>query len=660
MQPAITPCSAKNTWLAIILAAMLALMNFFAFYIFPPNEGWWQSYAYLISKGQVPYKDFNLAFPPLFVYFNYLQLTLSDYFAIYRLVGIAEVLVVFLLLTKLLTNFYSRKISLVAAFVGVTLMMNIYLFIPNDYHVFANLFTLAGLTLYLEFSKETATGKRLLYLYATALLLSSLLLTKQNIGALLIVAVLATLLYGDFPNRTRYVVHYLVALALFFLGQSALMHLSPDQFVALTLKNDAKGSVNSILFNFIFNELNRKYFILAVTLTLLYFLLRRRLRNPIHQWPFLILGAVTVLTLIFTHQSPLITLLIVGTISFLLIEFSKQKKSKLKYGLPFIFLCLIYANTFTSDITMMYLFPAAAFLVAEILSLIESNFSQKIFVTSCVFLATMFFVAHLRDKFYFPYEWWGTQSSVSQATYRLPYDELKFISVDKSTSIFFTAVKSAIDTYSHGDDIYLFPRIPIFYELHNKLPITQNPVQWFDVISQRNMEDELRKIKQAQPALVIMLTSSAAAYAIHEKLKHQPQIQSMVADYFDSEVSKGKYQLLNYQILNNDIFSSPESSSGRLTITFKVVNPAIFGNTIADIGALPKDISVIKVITHQGDLYYLETLRYKLEPFDQIVLQSQAAHVEQIARLIGPPEEKKDFFNALKIYRRTEHGDTSK
>lgn len=607
----------------------------------------------------MPYKDFNLAFPPLFVYFNYALFQFWNNFVFYRLIGIVEILIIFLLLTKILSNFYFRKISLVAAFIGVTLMMNIYLFIPNDYHVFANLLTLAGIFFYLEFSNAQSNGKRLLYLYATALLLTALLLTKQNIGALLIFAILVVLLYGDFMNRSRYVAHYLIALALFFLIQSALMHLSPDQFLALTLKNDAKGSVGSILFNFALNELNRKYIFIAVSLTLLLSFIKLRLKSSIHQWPFHAVVAITILALAYWHHTPFITLLIISTLSFLIIEFSKRGESKLRYGLPFIFLCLIYANTFTSDITMMYLFSATAFLIAEIIFLIESNYSQKIFIISCTLFVSTFFVSHMREKFYLPYEWWGAQSSVNKATHHLPYDALKFISVDKSTSTFFATVKSAIDTYSHGDDIYLFPRIPIFYELHNKLPLTQNPVQWFDVISQKNMEDELREIKQAQPALVIMLTSSAAAYAIHEKLKHQPQIQSMVADYFDSEVSKGKYQLLNYQILNNDIFLSPESSAGRLTTAFKVVNPAIFGNTIADISALPKDISVIKVITRQGDLYYQETLRYKLKPFDQIVLQSQAAQVEQIARLIGPPDENKELFNALKIYRRTEHAGSS-
>jgi hypothetical protein len=306
---------------------------------------------------------------------------------------------------------------------------------------------------------------------------------------------------------------------------------------------------------------------------------------------------------------------------------------------------------------MMYLFSATAFLFAEIIALIKSLYSKKFFIVACIFLVATSFVSHLRDKFYFPYEWWGAQSSISKATHHLPYDALKFINVDKSTSDFFITVKEAIDTYSRGDDIYLFPRIPIFYELHKKLPPTRNPVQWFDVISQKNMEDELREIRQARPSLVIMLTSGAAAYSIHENLKHQPLGQSQVADYFDSEVSKGTYQLLKYQIFNNELFSSSVAATSRVTFTFRAVNPAIFGSAISNINTLPSDISVIKVITRRGDLYHRELLRYKLEPFDQVTLQLQAAHVEQVAQQLGPPAERSEQFNALKIYKRIDNSE---
>lgn len=638
----------------LILVTILVTMNYFILYSFPPTEGWWQGYAYLIERGMQPYEDFNLAFPPLFIYFNSLLLKLSNYFIAYRLAGVAEVIVIFFILLKLLSRFYSKNISMVASFIGVALMMNIHLFIPNDYHVFANLLTLAGLFCYVEFSDATSSVRKYLYLIATSSLLVALLFTKQNIGALFIFAVFFVLLYRDYVHRTKYTIHFALVLAVDFAILSVLMHLSPSEFLSLTLKNDAKGSLSTILFNFVLNELNEKYFLWAVLVTLCFSTYRHISNRIIPAWLLIGGGGIALLALAFIHQSPLIPFLIISTLAFLVIELLKYKKSKFGMGLLVIFGCLIYANTLTADITMMYLFPLTAFLVADVLYYVESNYSNKLFITTCLGLVTIFFVSHTRDKYYFPYEWWGAQAGISKATYPLPYDQLKFISVDKSTSAFFTSVKTAIDTYSHGNDVYLFPRIPIFYQLHGKLPPTRNIVQWFDVISQKSMEYELQEIQQARPALVIMLSSSAAAYSIHEELKRQPQMQSLVADYFDSEVSKGKYQLLKYQILNNDIFSSSESAATRLTTTFRVGNPNAFGKTIANINTLPHDISIIKIVTQKGDLVNHDLLAYKLEPFDQIVLQSQAAQIDQIAQIIGAPNERTEIFNALKIYKRTD------
>ena len=55
---------------------------------FPLSEGWWETYGYLINQGLIPYKDFNLAFPPLvpLVSAFLLKYVSGDFFTL-RLIG---------------------------------------------------------------------------------------------------------------------------------------------------------------------------------------------------------------------------------------------------------------------------------------------------------------------------------------------------------------------------------------------------------------------------------------------------------------------------------------------------------------------------------------------------------------------------------------------
>jgi len=635
-----------------ILTLLLVAMNFYVFFFFPATEGWWQTYAYLLKNGMKPYENFNMAFPPLFIYYNLVLIKISNYFVVYRIVGIIQVVVIFVLLAQALRKFYSVIVSLIASFLGVALMMNNYLFIPNDYHAFVNLLTLAGIYCYLEFRTSERKSSKIAFIMLTALFLVATLLVKQNIGLFVSLALIAILLIEDYRNNTIYFLYFLASYLLIFAGLCGLLNLSVEQFWDITFQNDAKGSLTTLAFNFFLNDINRKYFYLSCALAAFYIYVQRSGRQELFNKGLLWVCSIAIPLLIYQHLSPLISYVIICTLAYMWIELVSLRESKLGYDVLLIFFSLVYANTLTADITMMYLFIVSAFLIAKMLAYCELNYTSNKFKILIFGLLILFFSAHIHDKYKFPYEWWGRQSKIRQATYALPYEQLRYIRVDKATANLFEAVKEAIDSDSNGNDVYLFPHIPVFYELHNKLPMTRNMVQWFDVITQKNMDQEVLDIKKLRPNLVVILTPTAGAYAVHEIIRKMPQAQSQIPKYLDSQVAQGKYRLIKYQINNNDIFGNEASAEGIITMEYQVLNPKVFNQIVADLDTASKRISIIKINSNGQELYYKEMLGHKLQPYDRVTIQSPASQVDLLAQLIGTPDDLAESLSALKVYKK--------
>lgn len=642
----------SNKLQAIALISLLILMNYYIFFFFPATEGWWQTYAYLINKGLRPYIDFNMAFPPLFIYFNVILLKINDHFIFYRLIGIAEIIIIFILLASILNKFYSKSIALNSSFISIYLMMNMYLFIPNDYHVFVNLLTTASLFVYVNYKVSKNNFSRFLYLTLTTLFVVAVLLVKQNIGIMLTCSIIIILIVEDYRNRSLYSLFFIFFYILFFYIFSIFMDFTLQQFFELIFHNDSKGSITSLAFNFFLNHLNRKYFLTSLLLAIFFIYIGKYFTNKYRNKLLLIIGLITIVLLILKHRSPLNDYLIITTLSYMWIELWKLKKSSFKYDLVLIFFSLIYANTLTADISMMYIYIISAFLIAATLNYYRDTLESKTYTLISYTLLLMVSIAFMRDKFRHPYEWWLSQSKISESKYVLPYEQLKYIHVDQATANFFKTVHDVIQSNSVGNDVYLYPHIPIFYMLDNKVPFSSNPVQWFDVTTTKNITEELENLKKNQPNLVIMLTPKGAAYSLHEALKKMPQKQIEIPKYFNSMVVVGKYKLIKYQIYDNDLFRDQISSEQLLRLEYQVLNPTLFNKYIVDLNISSRNTTIIKVKSKNRDLYYIDMFTHKLCPYDQITITAPANQIDSIAQKIGPPNDLKESLNALKIYKK--------
>lgn len=637
----------------IVLLLLLVLMNYYIFFFFPATEGWWQTYAYLVSKGLTPYIDFNMNFPPLFIYFNALLMKINNYFVFYRLIGVIELLIMFILLANILKKFYSNDIALNASFISIYLMMNMYLFIPNDYHVFVNLLTISSLFAYINYKYKNNYLSKLLYLALTTFFIVTVLLVKQNIGIMLTCSIILILIIEDYRNRSFYSFFYLFFYVMSFYLFSILMDFKIQQFFDLIFHNDSKGSITSLAFNFLFNDLNREYFFVSLGLATIFIYFSKYSTNLYRNKLFISIVIIAIALLIFRHHSPLNKYLIIITLSYMWVELWELRKSFDKYDLVLIFFSLVYANTLTADITMMYIYIISTFIIALTLTYCKNHLDTKTYTFISYIVLIMVSIAFIRDKFKYPYEWWSaSQAKISEAKYSLPYEQLKYIHVDQSTANMFNTIYNVIQYNSHGNDLYLYPHIPIFYVLHNKVPLTNNPITWFDVTTTQNITEELDNLKKVHPNLVIMLTPKGAAYSVHERLKKMPQKQIEIPKYFNSMIVNGKYQLIKYQIYNNDLFKNSISSKQLITLEYQVLNPNLFNKHILDLNISSENTTILKIKSQNKDLYYLDMFAHSLRPYDQITITAPANQVDFIAQKIGPPDDLKETLYALKIYKK--------
>lgn len=88
------------------------------------------------------------------------------------------------------------------------------------------------------------------------------------------------------------------------------------------------------------------------------------------------------------------------------------------------------------------------------------------------------------------------------------------------------------------DSIYCFPQIPSFYYICNRMdPGVRAKVQWFDVASDKSIDNDIKILKNKPPKAIIIYETSEYAYNSHEKLFRASEI---------SATRKMKQFLLNF------------------------------------------------------------------------------------------------------------------
>lgn len=677
-------------WLPAALVFSFNLLFFNRY--FPICEGWIETYAYLINSGMKPYRDFNIAFPPLYIFiFSAYLKYITNSFLVLRLIGIVFDVLVILFLQYFLEGFFPRRVAAVATIFAAFLSISNPTFIAKDYHTYLDLFIIVSLIIGQritnvasidagsEKTKEFPKNLAVIF-WATFLGFTTglAILTKQNVGIFLALAYVICIAYTAYPSWKNALISLsfyssgiFAAVFLLLLHYAIVNNIPIDSMNQIFLSNDSKGSIFVVLTRFITERFNRHVIILGVFIAYVYVLIKKfpylaqahNYVKKINLYNYFLLNIIAILSLLGLSQitilrhtyNDLILPVSLGTLFIIILQvfyFKERNLDKKKYLFVIApLLALAYSNTHTAGFNATGMFYVIAFSFGYFLFSAKNTLKIKEWLLYlpilCVIPSIIF------NKCILPYDWWGLQqSNIFSARYSLPYKELKGIYVDKDTRDVFAEVKESIDAYSRDDrDVYLVPNIPIFYYLHKKYPPYRNVVQWFDVTSTKNMTDEMNRFKNKHPNLVVFLDPPESVYAGHANMIRKELLLDDFGKLMDDLVRNGEYELVKYTIYDQKLGEPYRNFGKYLTSDVIVLNDKLIGAPFTALGD--------KTVMHSGgSINYLKRDGFVYKPVDNTTLKrfdtinvtmsmcKYKEYIESIGMLAG-----KDYYT-MKIYHR--------
>ena len=142
---------------------------------------------------------------------------------------------------------------------------------------------------------------------------------------------------------------------------------------------------------------------------------------------------------------------------------------------------------------------------------------RLLLISFCLFIS----IQAMDKKMLYTYNWWGAdESSFWDSKYETIVPILKGIKVSDKTKYIYDGIYQEIsDNTTKYDNIVCFPHIPIFYVLTDrKDPGLYSKVQWFDVVSDKYIKNDIKKVKISKPKYIVIYNTGEFAYFMHEKL----------------------------------------------------------------------------------------------------------------------------------------------
>lgn len=663
------------------------IFNLFIFNrYFPLSEGWWEAYGYFINNGLHLFKDLDITFSPVFALISakLLYITGNSFFII-RLLGVFLITFVTVLCQMLLRQFYSVKVSSLATLLAVFMFIFSPQFIAKDYHTYLHLVVI----LWLLVLTKTAPNKSRLYVNISWSVLGALgaliFFFKQNVGVLLIFSLIATQILLRLTIKEK-IERFIVFTSAFVAAFYLLSYVVGFDF-SLISGNDSKGSLFTVIFRFATEHYNRDMIIVAMTLAAIalyyrylisvyltrekylkifgyYCGVRDQLSGLVTK-EFVIASPFLVASMIVCY-SPLrnfsMTFILAVSLSVLFICYYRQctyyltkKQLNMRQQMILLPLCaLAYANTNTAGFDANGLFEVSAYGIGFIISQRELRFViVNRIITVSIYLLVLYCCFY--KIFITPYTWWGNwQSNIFDAKFEAAYPEMKNIFIDKNTKNAFDVVGSNIKHYSeNNNDVYLF-NLPLFYILEHKLLPGRMTVHWFDVVTDRQIQNEISFIAKNKPSVIVAYEPSDAAFIAHREMKHEERMgQEDMLNMFDNFVINGEYYFSQSVILKDVVNIKPEDQK-IITVDVLVQQHKIFGKKFDEIFHAvncERNVKIVSVLHQNGesvpDFSRSDGL---ISPGDILTIRGKRNDIYALAELLGVIRGGTRTLNSITIY----------
>jgi hypothetical protein len=312
------------------------------------------------------------------------------------------------------------------------------------------------------------------------------------------------------------------------------------------------------------------------------------------------------------------------------------KKDNNNYSIIFItLLFLLYTNTQTGGIANWGTIMASALFFAVIFNEISVFSIIPIYSLVIISSVTIGF-----NKLVSPYEFWGSiQTSVLKEQVQLPYKQLNKIYVGIDTYNLFNKVKIAIDDNSKNlKDIYLYPNIPIFYYLHNKLPPTNVLGQWFDFINKDQVNSELSFLKATPPKLIILFDPPKAVYDGHQTMLGYELRQGEMIGLLDDYIVKNRYKIIDQALFCGNLVRLDKYQKKQISLKVEFVVRNVLPPYYS-LKTLLESFPAIEIVSYKNMNLGVQSsqinLDNKLMVGDKITLILDASNLNPILSLLG-------------------------
>jgi hypothetical protein len=660
-------------WIVGVSAIALLPLFLASFKFFPFNNGWWPAFNYLEMNGLEMYRDFNTVYPPAFTKFLSILHNVSFSPAFSLAWGIGRCYFLFGILVYFFSRFSSIGVAGVGAFLVVFTQAKSTVFIPDDYHVFQRTIFVALLLALWFFLQPSGKARQNVIAFGLGVVGSYLLFSKQNIGLIVSFGLLLSMLRGSILGHNTWWAP--VTLFFGFVGGVTLwlfaFSVDLNSLYAISFGNDSKGGLLTISTNIIAYPHNSRLILAGmvlapISLAVIYWwkdIASSSLAHKLKVIPSVLISLIiavsislgmVVLLKLYSHVVNLTAVWCIVVASILSFT-SRYKIFSMVYPLG----GLVYANSMTSGLVDETLILIAAPLFVILLGILEKHLdknNQKLLRVGILTVVLALSVQAWTKKFNEPYSWWGySVAPISESTYTPPYELLSGVTVDYETLEMLKTIKSRVEEYSKGDsDVYFYPHLAFFYILHEKFPPTSNPIQWFDVISNSQMQNEIDYLKHSGPELLVMFDASYYAYQGHLRMKKNlPQLRFI--EGVNELIADGKYRVLDYKIYRRGIEGI--LNKGVLNdVKITIANPRFEGEKLLDVlGQLlngsPRSF-ILDLAIFDGVGIKLEdsdVINHIIKANDILMVSAKPEIIETLAKNLGFIDKSVEAWYSLKI-----------
>ena len=589
-----------------VLLPLVIFCAIMSFHSMPAAEGWYSYYGKLINEyKQMPYKDFELLFMPVYTYIIAFFTKIFGYkIIVLRILGIIIysliAIVSFFLFSKIFNN---KQTSVISSIITCLFMQSEIVQIFYDYIRVFDLFTYLSALMLFIFCRSWLDEKNrwnnicLLLSGISAVIAFGI---RQNSGAFVIVfSVLFICFVGCYKNEFKkliislsiYIISVLIPffIVLLLMAKSGCLSIFLNSTVNSAI--DAKGGFLVVLFAWIprfiksifHSYLEVAFFIIFLAINIVLFMFKKRDENPKYNKQiscffsmFLVLG-IALVYFSTRFSSSFIELRInnlpvasycvcclcfLSSFAILIIQKFQIRKihiskptASFSFNIMFIsgmIVAIGYGCGTSSGLSEGQTALAIGLLVELAFYFSNHNFSKSskaIILLFCYILA----LSIISQKFQHPYNWWGLEEvSIKESKTKITdIDELDGLLLSESTADGMERITKDIRNNSKKEDyIFCFPQIPIFYVLSDRTSSTYTKVQWFDVSNYDSILKDIKTLSENLPKVIVHMKVDPYVIESHEKLfMGGGQSGLNVMDKFLDTLESSDYELVDSLVL---------------------------------------------------------------------------------------------------------------